>query len=58
MASTSNGLSAKTFHPAASVTSDDIIDLYSHIPIGTKLLVLPTAHHASVAPGIVAAQQR
>ena len=40
------------------LTNDDIIDLYNRTPIGTKVLVLATAYNASVASGIVAAQQR
>jgi len=40
------------------LTNDDIIDLYNRTPIGTKVHVLATAYNASVASGIVAAQQR
>jgi lipoprotein-anchoring transpeptidase ErfK/SrfK len=39
------------------LTNDDIIDLYSRTPIGTKVLVLATAYNASAASGI-ASQQR
>jgi lipoprotein-anchoring transpeptidase ErfK/SrfK len=33
------------------MTNDDVIDLYSHVNVGTKVIVLPTEHHADSAHG-------
>ncbi len=33
------------------MTNEDVIDLYSRVGIGTKVVVLPMSHHADVAGG-------
>jgi lipoprotein-anchoring transpeptidase ErfK/SrfK len=33
------------------MTNDDVIDLYSRVNVGTKVIVLPVEHHANGSGG-------